>query len=763
MTFLLSWVVVLAMLTQQSWCSPLVKPVEGLEQTLAEGHDVPQATKLQLLPTTDNDPPHNGEVQVQANPRNASAIQYHPDICLTKPCVTAAAEIIERLDDSVDPCEDFNKFVCGRYLQKKIIPDDKTGVSQMSKIRDELRQNLRILVSAPLSSNDSKATTMVKNLFNSCMDTDSIEAKGLTPLVDVLQELGGWPVVEGDAWNASDFNWMSTIFQMKKMGFPTNILVDIGVYKDLKNSSWRALYLDQPRLGMPSRKYLLKGLNDSDVNEYYKYQVGLAVLLGAERETAEKELKDNIEFEIEIAKLVLPKEERRNYTKLYNKISIFDLEKLGPGIPWLKYFNHMLSPNFIVNDDEPLILYAKKFISKITKLIESTPKKTVANYLMWHVAKSSAPSLNEEVRELKLKYEKQIRGIKKQKERWDECIQILTSRHTDLAYAVGSTYVKALFKEDAKNAADEMARYIHTAFNEILKNIDWMDDVTKERAINKAQQITTKIAYPPELLDDKKLNEFYDGLTINSGEFLMQRRNLSKFTADYKIKQLREWVDKNDWKTYGKAAVVNAFYSADTNSIVFPAGILQGVFFNADRPKYMNYGGIGYVIGHEITHGFDDKGRQFDANGNLRDWWEKETEEKFLEKANCMIWQYGNYSVPELGMKLNGKLTQGENIADNGGAKEAYLAYKTWVQDHDEEKALPGLPYTPYQLFWINLASVWCGKKTEKSLKLGILTDSHAPYRFRINGPLSNNEDFARDWNCPLESGMNPKHKCKVW
>ncbi|CAL4120905.1 unnamed protein product [Meganyctiphanes norvegica] len=308
-----------------------------------------------------------------------------------------------------------------------------------------------------------------------------------------------------------------------------------------------------------------------------------------------------------------------------------------------------------------------------------------------------------------------------------------------------------------------MVNYIHEAFNDILHNLEWMDEATRQRALKKSKSIYSSIAYPPELLDDSKIREYYDGLMFTQGDLLQQYRNLTKFTTHSIFKILRDKVNKRDWRIYGKVAVVNAHYNRVYNSIRFPAGILQGVFFDAERPMYQNFGGIGFIIGHEITHGFDNKGKQFDGNGDLSNWWEKETEIKFLEKARCIIEQYGNFTVPEVGLNINGKLTQGEDIADNGGVKEAYYGYKKWIKDHGEEPLLPGLSYTPSQLFWISAGNVWCGKSRPELLKKLLLIDTHSPKRFRINGPMMNSEEFSRDFNCPVGSPMNPKDKCKVW
>ncbi|XP_076028904.1 M13 family metallopeptidase neprilysin 2 isoform X2 [Oratosquilla oratoria] len=682
------------------------------------------------------------------------------DVCLTSGCTLAAAAVIKSMDESVHPCDDFFQFSCGGFLQNTPIPEEKSSISQFSQINDRLREKLRVVIESNITKSDSPATKMVKNLYKSCMDTDRIAKKGVEPLKEVLKEMGGWPVVEGSSWDPSAFEWNKNIYINRKLGYSIDYLFDFSVTVNIKNSTWRIIDVDQPPLGMPSRKYLLKGFNDSDVQAYYAYQVGVATLLGADKARAEKELRDSLEFEIKLANYSLPKEERRNATKLYNKMSISELQKLAPQIPWMEYIRTVMPEEIKITNEEPVVVNVPEYFKNLAKLLMRTPKRTISNYLLWRVTKSTVAFLSEDIRDLQFQYSKKLTGKAVRESRWKECMGAVSG---SLSHAVGSLYARSFFKKNAKAAADEMVSYIRNEFDHILNNIDWMDDKTREKALNKSKAITPHIGYPPELLMDEKLTELYDGLVLSSDDLLTNMRNLTIFGTNYSFRRLREKIDKNDWKSHSAAATVNAFYSPIENSIQFPAGILQGTFFDAGRPKYLNFGAIGYVIGHEITHGFDDTGRQFDANGDLRDWWEHETESKFLKKAKCIIYQYGNYSVPEVGLNVNGINTQGENIADNGGIKEAYYGYQAWVQDHHLEGTLPGLNYNQNQLFWMSAANVWCGKYRPESLKLRLLSGVHSPAQFRVNGPFSNLKEFAQDWNCPLGTKMNPREKCRVW
>ncbi|XP_018009276.1 neprilysin-2 [Hyalella azteca] len=681
------------------------------------------------------------------------------EFCLTKSCITSASELIANMDSQVDPCEDFFEYACGNYIKSRNIPDEKSSITQFSDVSDVLQEKLRMLIESEDSSEDTPSGLMVKQLYKSCMNTERIAEQGLQPLKDILREMGGWPAVEGAAWGHNRFDWVQNVYINRRLGYSVDYLLDFSVTTNIKNSTWRIIDIDQPSFGM-SREYLMRGLNDSDVRAYLDYQVSLAALLGANRTAAQLELTESLLFEIQLANFSLPNEKRRNASELYNKMTVAELQARVPNIPWLSYINTLLAPFTNITEDEEVIVNVPSYLENLDKLLLKTPKRVIANFLMWRASAASISYLSEDARDLQLEYSKKITGTGKRNPRWKECIGAVSG---SLSYAVSKLYAEKFFKKDAKAAADEMVSYVRREFDKILRAVDWMDDETRLRAINKSQAITSHIAYPDELLDESKIAEVYKDLQISDGELLSNMRNLTIYSADYSFKRLREVIDKNDWKRHGTAAVVNAYYSRVDNSINFPAGILQGTFFNAERPKYLNFGSIGFVIGHEITHGFDDVGRQFDYKGDLKEWWEPETKAKFIEKSKCIIHQYGNYTAPEVGLKLNGVNTQGENIADNGGIKEAYYAYNQYVSDHGEENPLPALGLTAKQLFWLSAANVWCGKYRPESLKFLILTGAHSPVRFRVNGELSNSPEFSRDWNCKLNSKMNPSQKCSVW
>jgi len=707
---------------------------------------------LVVVSTTKN---NKGDAERQISAR------LDADVCMTEGCIGAAHMLLQNMNRTADPCDDFYEFSCGGFEKRVVIPDDRSSRSQFAIIGDELLQQLRVILEDPGHDGESSVFTMARNVYKACMDEEKIENIGLDPLKDMLKDMGGWPVLEGDAWDEEKFNWIEAVYTFRSHGYSTDYLIDFSIVTDSKNSSWRVIDIDQASLGM-SREYLINGFEDDDVTSYYNYMVSVAELLGADRKVAEQELKESLLFEIELAHASRPREERRNASRLYNPMMIKDLHEHAPMVPWLEYINNILTTDLIqVEETERVILDEPGYLKNLTILLPKTNKRTIANYMFWRVARSSLGYFTESARKIQLEYAKNITGKKSQTPRWRQCTG---SASGSFASPIGNMYVSKHFNEDAKHAMDEMVRDIRHEFDRILNEISWMDGETRERARKKLSTMKEYIGYPKEIMIEKNLEDLYENLHVNAGDHFINGINMSIWGTNYAWGKLREKIDKTDWKRHGQPAVVNAFYSSIENSIQFPAGILQGNFFGSDRPSYMNYGGIGWVIGHEITHGFDDQGRQFDDAGNLANWWETATKDKFLDKANCIIWQYGNYTADSVNKTLNGVNTQGENIADNGGIKEAYRAYDSWVMRHGEESRLPGLQsYTPHQMFWISAANTWCSKYRNKALEKRIKTGAHSPGMFRVQGPFSNSKEFANDFKCPLGSNMNPVKKCEVW
>jgi len=452
------------------------------------------------------------------------------------------------------------------------------------------------------------------------MDYDKLEVLGVQPLLDMMKELGGWPLLEGDDWDADNFNWWTWTHRVNRVGLSIDSLLTFSLGADDKNTSWRVLALDQATLGM-SREYMVKGFEDKDIQHYYKFMIETAVYLGATKEKAEEELRKSLDFEFALAHITLPREERRNATFLYNPTTIGKLP-VYEGLPpsWLEYIQGIFEGTTITLDEnEKIILTNFDYLKKLSDLLQITDQRVLANYLSWSVAKAVITYLDEEGRDIRFRFDKAISGIQEKAPKWKRCVTEMGFNSlvgSGFGFVAGSMYARKYFKHDAKQVMLEMASYIRTAFKEdILEKLDWMDDATKARALKKLDKMDQFIAYSDEFLEKDKVDGIYKTIEIVENDYLGNTLHLVRFWRRFFYNQLRDKINPKDWMEHSLVTVVNAFYNPGQNNIEFPAGILQGSFFNAETPMYLNFAAVGTIIGHEITHGFDDQGKQRNENG----------------------------------------------------------------------------------------------------------------------------------------------------
>ncbi|XP_021361073.1 membrane metallo-endopeptidase-like 1 isoform X2 [Mizuhopecten yessoensis] len=692
--------------------------------------------------------------QMIQQPAKDSAKVYR---CLTADCARAAAEMADSIDVTADPCENFHQYACGRWAKRHVLKSEESVFGTFYQVREDVKVTLKYLLEAEVTTEDPEAIKKAKHMYQSCVDEDKIDSLGVSEGLDLINKLGGWPVL-----GQSNTLGLEELLKRTRK-YSNSPIVDMYVYDDSKDIENNIMYLDQPSLGMPDRKYYLNGRNDRTLKAYEKYAVELAKAFGANQATAEQQMKEMVDFEIKIANLTMPSDQRRNADKLYNKMTIATLKQRYPQFQWMDYFNGVLGVKEIgyrVTESENVIVENPDYMSKIFTMINgiSNKEQVLANYVLWMSMSQMALSLPTNIRALRQDYHGVLQGSKTAEPRWHACTGYANGR---LGLAVGKLFVKEAFDQEAKQDALQMISNLRVAMKGLLSENAWMDQATKVVAIDKLKAIIPRIGYPDDVMDDSFLNERYENYTVTASAYFNNTLNSRVNSVYYGLRKLRQKVDRQKWET--DPATVNAFYNPPRNQITFPAGILQPPFYHKDYPQYLNYGGIGYVIGHEITHGFDDNGRRYDKTGKLNAWWTNSSITNFKTKADCMVKQYGGYTVEAANQKLNGKLTLGENIADNGGLKESFRAYRNWVKENGEEPKLPGLEYTPNQLFFLNAAHVWCGIIRPEEALRRIRVDVHSDVKSRANGPTSNNHDFAEAFSCPVGSPMNPVNKCVIW
>ncbi|XP_054838754.1 endothelin-converting enzyme 2 [Eublepharis macularius] len=686
----------------------------------------------------------------------AMGIQYSRDpshtTCLTEACIIVASKILEALDREVNPCDDFYQYACGGWIKRNPLPDGRSKWSTFNSIWDQNQAVMKHLLENATFNSSSEAERKTQRYYLSCLKEQKIEEQGSQPLMDLIEKIGGWSIT--GPWNQTNF---MDVLKLVSGTYRASPFFTVFVGADSKSSNSNIIQVDQSGLFLPSRDYYLnRTANEKVLTAYLEYMVELGMLLGGAKASTEEQMQQVLELEIQLANLTVPQDERRDDEKIYHKLSIAELQALAPDINWLDFMSYFLSP-LELTDAEPVVVYGREYLQQVSQLINATDKSVLNNYMIWNLVQKTASSLDQRFETAQEKLLETLYGTKKScTPRWQTCI---SNTDDTLGFALGALFVKATFDRHSKEIAEDMIAEIRTAFEESLDQLDWMDEKTRQAAKEKADSIYDMIGFPEFILDDKELDDVYDGYDVSEDSFFQNMLNFYNFSARFMADQLRKPPNRDQWSMTPQT--VNAYYLPTKNGIVFPAGILQAPFYARNHPKALNFGGIGVVMGHELTHAFDDQGREYDKEGNLRPWWQNSSLEAFKNRTECMMEQYSKYLVN--GEHVNGRQTLGENIADNGGLKAAYNAYKLWLKKNGEEKRLPSVDLTSHQLFFLGFAQVWCSVRTPESSHEGLVTDPHSPDKFRVIGTLSNSRDFVEHFGCPVDSPMNPGKHCEVW
>uniref|UniRef100_A0A8C0NFJ7 Neprilysin n=1 Tax=Canis lupus familiaris TaxID=9615 RepID=A0A8C0NFJ7_CANLF len=640
-----------------------------------------------------------------------------------------AARLIQNMDATAEPCTDFFKYACGGWLKRNVIPETSSRYSNFDILRDELEVVLKDVLQEP-KTEDIVAVQKAKTLYRSCINESAIDSRGGQPLLSLLPDIYDWPVATDNWEQTYGTSWTAekSIAQLNSK-YGKKVILNFFVGTDDKNSVNHIIHIDQPRLGLPSR-------------DYY-------VCTGIYEEATTKP------------------EDRNDPMLLYNKMTLaqiqnnFTLEIDGKPFSWSNFTNEIMSTvNINIPNEEEVVVYAPEYLTKLKLILTKYSSRDLQNLMSWRFIMDLVSSLSRNYKESRNAFRKALYGTTSETATWRRCANYVNG---NMENAVGRLYVEAAFAGESKHVVEDLITQIRAVFIQTLDDLTWMDAETKKKAEEKALAIKERIGYPDDIIsNDSKLDNEYLELNYREDEYFENIIQNLKFSQNKQLKKLREKVDKDEW--ISGAAVVNAFYSSGRNQIVFPAGILQPPFFSAQQSNSLNYGGIGMVIGHEITHGFDDNGRNFNKDGDLVDWWTQQSANNFKDQSQCMVYQYGNFSWDLAGgQHLNGINTLGENIADNGGIGQAYRAYQNYVKKNGEEKLLPGLDLNHKQLFFLNFAQVWCGTYRPEYAVNSIKTDVHSPGNFRIIGTLQNSPEFSEAFHCRKNSYMNPEKKCRVW
>jgi len=638
------------------------------------------------------------------------------------------------MDRSVDPCADFFAYSCGGWIKNNPIPLEQASWGAYGKVQDQNRVQLRGLLESAASETGERPAYRAKigDYYAACTDEKTIDGLGARPLKQSLQAIG-------------DLSSKNDLAALVGAMADQSALFNFRSDQDYKDSSAVLAEADQGGLGLPDRDYYVR--DDAKSEElrkaYLAHVEKMFELLGHTPEAAATEAKTVMRIETELARGSLTQVERRDPKSLYHKMTVDEVEKLTPNFHWKVYFTKVGLPAL-----KSLNVETPAFFHTLSEQIDKEDLPAWRAYLQWHLVHANARFLSSAfVNENFNYFGKTLQGRQELQPRWKRCVVDVDN---DLGEALGQAYVEKYFSPDAKRQVVTMVAEIEAAMQQDIQALSWMSDDTKKSALEKLHAVANKIGYPDHWRD-------YSKLDIQRGDEMGNVRRARQFEFNRQLAKIGKPVDHREWTM--TAPTVNAYYDPQMNDVNFPAGILQPPLFDPASDAAPNYGDTGGTIGHELTHGFDDEGRQFDATGNLRDWWAEADGNEFEKRARCISDQYSQYVIVD-DIKINGKLTLGEDVADLGGL---ILAYMAWKEDTRGKELLPIDGLTPEQRFFVGYGQSWCGSTRDEEKRRRATIDPHSPDKYRTNGVVTNMLEFQEAFHCKTGAPLAPEKRCRVW
>jgi len=641
---------------------------------------------------------------------------------------------VSAMDRTIDPCVDFFAYSCRGWIKNNPIPPDRSSWGVYYKVGEDNLAQLRGILEAAVGGGSARNayTQKIGDYYASCIDEKAVEALGAAPLQPSLSRIDG---LQNKARLAA------LAAQLARNG----ILFAFNSSPSLRDANQAVADLSQGGLGLPDRDYYLKDDPESEKlrKAYVAHVTKTFVLLGNSPEKAAAEAAAVMQIETALAKGSLTRVERRDPKKLDHTMTVAELQKITPAFDWSVYLKGVGLPSLAsLNVQEP------DFFKNLNTQIDHEGLPAWKSYLRWHVVHANAADLSSAfVNENFDFYGKTLSGREELAARWKRCVNEVDD---GLGEALGQAYVEKYFSPEAKQQARKMVLEIEAAMGQDIESLSWMTPETKKNAIVKLHAVANKIGYPDSWRD-------YGSLNVVRGDAFGNAERARSFEFHREMAKVGKPVDRGEWGM--TPPTVNAEYDPQHNDINFPAGVLQPPLFSAKSDAAPNYGNTGGTIGHELTHGFDDEGRQFDAQGNLRDWWTAADGKEFEERARCISDQYSQYVIVD-DVKINGKLTLGEDVADLGGLMLAYMA---WKEDTQSQKLHPIDDLTPDQRFFVGYAQSWCGDTRDAEKRLRATTDPHSPEKNRTNGVVTNMPEFQQAFQCTTGTPMAPAKRCRVW
>ncbi|XP_055852759.1 neprilysin-4-like [Episyrphus balteatus] len=663
------------------------------------------------------------------------------------------------INESVDPCDDFYEYACGNWEKHNPIPNDKWQYSTIQLLHHNLENELRELLMEPIShEKPPSAMDKAKMYYKNCVDKEATAKRGVEPLLKFVKDLGGWPVLD-ENWNENEFDWIQLAINSSYIG--NGVIIAYEVEKNPTISTEYTIFMEQTTLGMTNRDNFLKPENSKNLEAYRNLIERVLLMLDVNAQKAKNVSHEIVNFEILLANATVPPESTKTLPYFQPPLSL--LKSAYAYLDWNRYIAGIQQKHSSeINENQTVLMQlGVQYYENLYYVLLQTENVTMANYMIWRSVLFVMISLDDNFRGAWDDFNTAVTGQVEPNPLWKICVNQV---NWNMGMATSGMFIRKYFDESSKNETIKIINSLKETFDENLSELEWIDDGTKSYASKKANAMRIAAGYPDYIRSEKILNKLYQDIEIMEGKHFENCLSLTKHTRQKSRDRLFKPFDKDHW--FLPPTMVNALYDTGANRIIILAGLLQPPVFHKYFPQSLNYGAMGMFMGHELIHGFDDIGRKFDVVGNSLKWWSNESIAHFEERQKCFLEQYEVYAKKDQTFKSIATLS--ENLADNGGLRLAFKAYKKWQMTNNNSKSIedetfPKMKFNEEQLFFLSFAQLFCSALRPEALVESRSYEAHSPRKYRVLGALTNFDEFSKAYGCPLNSTMNPVKKCRLW
>ncbi|XP_030767401.1 neprilysin-2-like [Sitophilus oryzae] len=687
-------------------------------------------------------------------------IPGNPVICETADCRAASNEIQNYIDPYERPCDDFYNFACGMFTRNFSYDDSYLYQSVKLIMEENIQHDVNELLQEPPNENDLPAFNLAKKFYRACMHEKAVEDQDLRKIKQIFIQMGGWPLLQGPNWVEEDFHFLKPMRKLRSMGLNVDFFLNITLEPDKENTE-RYILTIHDKFYSPSE------ISPNSKAAFLDYMVDVASQFDAMNANIWKEQRDVLDFLLNLAR-ISEESRKSNQTHLYNPYTLSELQHEFPSIPWLEYIQSVLGNAAILHYDDIVTVSEPVYLKKLENLLRNTEARILANFISWQTLQYLINFLPSKVLDKAYDYLRKVNGKYDKVPRWKMCVEASRNR---LSSAINLAYIDRYFDDKLKANVTSLIRNVKSEFRKNLVMLNWLDEDTKKKVVRTLLSSVEKIFSYNDFIDIIEENNVYQGVEIDENKLLEAVLTLDSISLDLQYGLLRKPVKDNWVKTQQFLSGLKVVYSPTENKLKFPLGLFRGIYYNGKRPEYMNYGLLGTVLAHQISHIFVEArayhvGVSDSNTQRLYSWWSSSSLNKYIQKVECLSNQYARLELRDYDdIRTNTLITRDEDVADLAGLKIAYATYLEYEWRNGKEPQLPGLKYTPRQLFWISSALQFCSKYSVRYMRDKYTRNkyNHSPNEIRVNGPLRNLEEFAYDFGCPVGSYMNPVKKCHIW